>query len=185
MNDVNYIVYIPRSGDEVQRACRGHPPIYLYSDLCRKMERSGDPAGIILDMLNKSDKNFILLQSPRDPNNGHWTSLSMNPYLHEIYFFSSYGGRPDEEKNQWISIRGRILSGQEANLLNDGLKELKKRGWTIHYNNFPYQVKGDKTATCGIWCVGFLNSNLNPDQFFQHCAKYNISAVDIYRKYFL
>lgn len=184
IDSVNQILYCPRSGDEIQRAAYGSPPIYLYSTLCEEMKKTGNPVEVLENMFSKSLKNFILIQNPKRMNNGHWCSLSMNPYTREIYFFSSYGGRPDEEKNQWISRQGRILSGQDANLLNDGLKQMMKRGWTIHFNQYPYQVKGDKTATCGIWTVAFLNSNMNPDDFFQHCAKYNISAIDFYKQYF-
>ena len=183
MNETK-ILYEPRTGDEIQAACHGSPPIYLYGDICKIMEQRGDPAGVIMSILKKSPKNFILIQNPRHPNSGHWTSLSMNPYLKEIYFFSSYGGKPDEEKNQWISPYGRILSGQEANLLNDGLKELTKRGWTVHYSQYPFQRKGDHTATCGIWATAFMNSNMNPDDFFNHCVKYDMNAIDFYRKYF-
>ena len=187
MIDVNNILFVPRTGDEVEHATHGNVPIYLYSELCKKMKEShGHPERVIQDMLKHSLKNFILIQNPRKMNSGHWTSLSANPHKREIYFFSSYGGRPDEEKNQWISPQGRVLSGQDANLLNDGLKKLMtQQGWTIHYNQYPYQRKGDKTATCGIWTAAFLNSNLNPDDFFQHCAKYNINVIDLYKKYFL
>ena len=183
--EVNRIIYTPRTGEEVQNAVAGHPPIYLYSNLCEEMKRCKNPTAVIKRIFAKSLKNFILIQSPRKPNSGHWCGLSMNPYLKDIYFFSSYGGKPDEEKNRWISRYGQILSGQDANLLNDGLKGMMNEGWRIHYNQYPYQMKGDKTATCGIWAAGFLNSNANPDEFFLHCSKYGITAVDIYKRYFM
>ena len=182
--NINSILYTPRTGDEVQMATRGNPPIYLYSKLCDEMKACGDPVNVLHRMFQKSLKNIILLQSPKRPNSGHWCSLSMDPHSKSIYFFSSYGGRPDEEKNIWISRQGQILSGQDSNLLNDGLKQLAKQGWTIHYNQYPYQMKGDHTATCGIWMVGFLNSNMNPDDFFRHCVRYNITVNDLYHLYF-
>lgn len=181
MND--RILRVPRTGDEVVAATYGSPPIYLYGELCEQMKKHS-PVVILKEILERSSKNFILIQDPKKMNSGHWVSLSMNPYLKDIYFFSSYGGKPDEEKNRWISPQGRILSGQDANLLNDGLKELMKEGWTIHYNQYPYQHIGDKTATCGIWAAAFMNSNLNPDQFFEHTSKYDLSAYDYYKMYF-
>lgn len=184
MTDVNNILFKARTGDEIRSACRGDPPIYLYSDLCRIMKEEGDPVRVIKEIFKRSLKNFILIQDPRKMNSGHWVSLSMNPYRKDIYFFSSYGGKPDEEKNMWISPYGRILSGQDANMLNDGLKGMMKQGWTIHYNQFPYQRKGDKTATCGIWATAFMNSDLNPDEFFHHLSQYNISVIDLYKQYF-
>jgi hypothetical protein len=97
-----------------------------------------------------------------------------------MYFFSSYGGKPDAEMNEWISYASREASGQGRFLLNDGLKGLTMKGWTVYYNDYPYQVKGDKTATCGIWATAFLNSGLNPDEF-----ELNHQTDEYYfRKYF-
>lgn len=185
MIDVNKVLFTPRSGEEIVEACFDHPPIYLYSDLCKRMKESGNPAKVLIDIFKKNLKNFILIQSPKDPHMGHWVSLSMDPNRGSIYFFSSYGGRPDEEKNIWLSPYGRILSGQDVNLLNDGMKELMLKGWEIHYNQYPYQRKGDKTATCGIWATAFLNSNMNPDEFFHYCITHNLDVIDFYKHYFI
>ena len=149
----------PRSGKEVLEAAPRGTEIFRYSDLC---QIDADPVSILLSLPVHS---IILLQDPRNMNSGHWVALSRNNRKKEMYFFSSYGGKPDAELNEWIGYTGREVSGQGRLLLNDGLKGLAYEGWTIYYNDYPYQVKGDKTATCGIWATAFLNSGLNPDEF--------------------
>ena len=166
------IIYKPKTGEQVVRAIYSHPPIYLYSDLVKNMKQKG-AADVLYEMAAKNNDSLILVQDPKQLNSGHWTSLSFHPEKREIYFFSSYGGKPDVEKNQWLPLSGLMSSGQDLNVFNDGLKELMlKDGWVIHYSQYPYQVVGDNTATCGIWCAAFLNSGLNPDEFNRY-VKYN------------
>lgn len=174
MNDRNYI-YLPRTGAEVLNAAPLGTKIYLYSDLCRKR---GSPKNILLSLGRHS---IILIQNPKQMNSGHWTSLSIFPETKEAFFFSSYGGKPDVEKNMWIPSRELQYSGQKRNVINDGLKQLAYEGWTIHYNDYPFQVEGDKTATCGIWATAFMQSGLNPDDF----ARCHLDLDDYYRAFFL
>lgn len=179
---------VPRTGAEMQHAVKlmnGRKiPILLYSDVCRMMGEIG-PKKCIAQLYKKcGEKMLILLQDPSDMNSGHWMSLTILPRSHTIYFFSSYGGKPDEEKNRWLDKEARIQSGQENNPLNDGLKELHMDGWTIHYNDYPYQVEGDGSATCGIWTAGFLNMDLNPDEFNYFVRRNKLNAGDFFRAFF-
>lgn len=176
--------YNPRSGKEIQKAVRGGCGLYLYSDLCDMMKKKG-AVPTLEWMFLKHLKNVILLQDPKDMNTGHWTSLSLDPKRHAIYFFSSYGGKPDAEKNEWISPSGRVISRQDVNLFNDGLRDLLKYyHWQIHYNEVPYQIDGDNSATCGIWCTAFLNSNLNPTEFYRYSKDNRLTFFDYYLAYF-
>lgn len=168
------IIYKPRSGVEVMKASPKGTEMFLYSDLC---SRPGSAYDILCSLPRNS---IILLQNPDKMNSGHWVSLSFHPETKEVYFFSSYGGMPDREKNKWLSMEGRRRSGQVRNLLNDGLKQFAKRGWQIHYNDYPYQIEGDSTATCGIWATAFMNSGLNPDEFEER----HKSVFDYYRQFF-
>lgn len=179
----------PRKGSEMVNAVlegngRGQPiPIILYSDLCKFMEEHGATRAI-QNLYKFGDKVLILLQDPQNMRTGHWMSLSFFPQRHEIYFFSSYGGKPDEEKNRWIDAAARAASGQMNNALNDGLKELHRKGWIIHYNDHPYQKDGDNSATCGIWTAAFLNLGMNPDDFYAYTKGYKLSAKDYYQAFF-
>lgn len=181
---MNDIIYSPRSGEEVKRAT-GNIPIYTYSDLSKKSEKIGSKK-VLNEMFNKSLKNIILLQDPDNMNSGHWFSISLNPHKHEIYFFSTYGGKPDQEKNRWIDKTHLTRSQQVVDLFNDGLQQLQKEGWVIHYNDHKYQHEGDHTSTCGIYTAAFLNSNLNPDEFYEQTKLISGNpAVEYYRRYFL
>lgn len=177
------IIHTPRKGSEMLEAS-GDVPMYMYSSLCKDMLYKG-AFNMFTSIMMRKGKIILLLQNPRKMNSGHWMGVKMNPKKREIYFFSSYGGRPDEEKNEWIDLQGQLESGQATNPLNDALKQYHQMGWKIMYNDFPYQHEGDDTATCGIWTVAFLNSDLDPDQFANVNRKYGLDANYYYRKYFL
>ena len=182
-----HIVYDPRTGDEMQRATLNHVPIYKYSELCEMANKHG-PARMLANMFKRSNSNVVLLQDPKNMNSGHWISVSRNLPRKEIYFFSTYGGKPDVEKVQWIKEDDLWESGQMMNIFNDGLREMQKHGWEIHYNDFPYQKSGDKTAVCGIYTAAFLRSGEDPEKFEQetkYLARHGINpAVFYYDKYF-
>lgn len=167
--------YSPRNGEEMLRACPPGTRIYLYSDL------ASDPRSSLDILKSMGRDNLILYQDPDKMNSGHWSSLSFRPEKMEAYFFSSYGGKPDFEKNQWLTQSALRNSGQYRNVINDGLKELFKQGWTIYYNDYPYQRVGDHTATCGVWSAAFLRSGVNPDIFEDHHLS---DPEEYFRKYF-
>jgi len=158
------IVYEPRTGTEMEHATRNRVPIYKYSELCDMGQKFG-PARMLAHMFKRSDDNIILLQDPDDMNSGHWISVSRNLPRHQIYFFSTYGGKPDVEKIAWLTEDDLKESGQFMNIFNDGMHDLQKNGWEIHYNDYPYQKSGDHTAVCGIYTAAFLRSGKTPDEF--------------------
>lgn len=168
------IYYQPRTGTEVLKAAPPGTRLYLYSDL------ASDPRPPLEVLWDMGLDNLILLQDPDKMTSGHWMALSFHPERREVYFFSTYGGMPDKEKMAWMNHYDLIRSGQRRNVINDGLKELAKKGWTIHYNDHKYQKEGDKTATCGIWSAAFLNSRENPDEFFED----HLPVEDYYSMYF-
>lgn len=182
-----HIVYEPRTGEEMENAMHHFTPVYRYSDLCKIAEHGG-PARMLAHMFRRSKKNIILLQDPSDMNSGHWISVSQNPTKKEIYFFSTYGGKPDIEKIQWMNEDDLRQSGQFLNIFNEGLRNLQQHGWEIHYNDFPYQKPHDNTAVCGIYTAAFLRSGKNPDEFEKETLKIASEgknpAVFYYDKYF-
>lgn len=162
-------IFKPRNGDEVLKASPPGTRIYLYSDLAKSKKKAVD----VLKSMGMN--NIILIQNPDNMNSGHWTSLSFDPKHRRAFYFSSYGGMPDKEKNKWIQRKKLRKSKQLRNVLNDGLKELARQGWVIHYNDFPYQKPGDETATCGIWTTAYLNAGGDPEIFER-----NHAPVDYY-----
>lgn len=181
------ILFEPRTGGEMNNALGGKTPIYKYSDLCSYGKLHG-PTRMLAHMFKRSNTNVILLQDPKDLDSGHWISVSRNPAKKEIYFFSTYGGKPDCEKLQWINEDDLIESGQDMNIFRDGLQTLQRNGWEIHYNDYPYQTPGDKTAVCGIYTVAFLRNGANPDVFETETKRLIARGVNpaiyYYRKYF-
>lgn len=179
------IFYKPKTGEQVRAATFSNPPIYLYSELVKMMREKG-AANVLYAMMRRNHDSLILVQDPKNLRSGHWTSLSFHPDKKEVYFFSSYGGKPDAEKNEWLPASGLFSSGQDLNVFNDGLKTLMKRdGWEVHYNQYPYQVVGDNTATCGIWCAAFMNSRLNPDEFNRYVKYGGYDPIVFYRLFFV
>lgn len=171
---MNSFIFKPRSGSDMLKATPYGTGLFTYSELCSLPMNSTD---IILSLPRKC---IILLQDPRNLNSGHWISLSRNDDKKEVYYFSSYGYKPEQEKYRWMKPNEIRYSRQERDLINDGLKNLYLLGWKIYYNDFPYQVEGDRTATCGVWACAFLNSDLNPDEF----ANEHRDAGYYFRRYF-
>ena len=180
MNDD--ILFTPRSGEEMMKAVPG-ARLIMYSNLCRMVKQQGI-ARVIGRLLKESDKYIVLLQHPKNSKTGHWLGLKILPKSKEIYFFNSYSGMPDAKKHEWLSEEHLLASGQDIDVFNDGLKYMAEQGWKIHYNDRPYQIEGDKTATCGIWTAGFLNSELDPDQFYFFNNFYRLTPQDYYFAYF-
>ena len=189
MNSFTHKVkYEPRTGEEMERATLHRVPIYKYSELCKLAEKNG-PAAMLANMFKRANDNIILLQDPEKMNSGHWISVSRNLPKKEIYFFSTYGGKPDAEKVAWMSDDDLHASGQTINIFNEGLHAMQDHGWEIHYNDYPYQKPDDATATCGIFTAAFLRSGKNPDEFEAETKRIirrgEDPAVEYYRRYFM
>ena len=149
----------PSNGSDVAFRS-GVRSIFTYSQV-QKHIRAG---GSLLDLLDPRTYSIVVLYEWRR-GFGHWVGLRLNPGRREAYFFSSYGAKPDEEKNRALSPAARRASGQDLNVLNDFLKRLHLGGWTVYYNDHPFQRIGDGTATCGRWLSEYLRSGMNPDDY--------------------
>ena len=181
------IIYEPRTGEEMENALDNRAPIYKYSELCQMAKKHG-PTRLLVHMFSRSNDNVILLQDPSDMSSGHWISVSRNIPKKQIYFFSTYGGKPDAEKVSWMNEDDLRQSGQYLNIFSDGLRDLQKHGWEIHYNDYPYQKAGDNTATCGIFTAAFLRSGKDPDIFHKETLQLEKEgrnpAIVYYNRYF-
>lgn len=188
MNSTRAILYKPRTGEEMEEATLHKVPVHLYSDLCRLGQQHGADR-LLAHMFKQSDDHIILLQNPSDMKSGHWISVSRNPARKDVYFFSTYGGKPDAEKVEWLNEDDLRESGQFLNIFNEGLRNMQRHGWTVHYNDVEYQKPNDHTATCGIYTVAFLRSGKNPDEFKRETARIKAAgrdpAIEYYKRYFV
>ena len=177
------ILFQPRTGTQMKKATLHRAPIYLYSDLCKEADRIGSMR-MLANMAKRSNWNIILLQDPSDMRSGHWLCIVFVPRKRSIYFFSSYGKKPDVEKVKWLPADELLASHQKNNIFNDGLRDFQRKNWTIHYNDHAYQKYGEHTATCGIYVAAFIRSGLNPDEFLKRHEGMHLTPKHYYDMYF-
>jgi hypothetical protein len=99
----------------------------------------------INELLGKHKKCVILYLN--SVNYGHWTCIY--EYNGTIYFFDSYGIKPNGELN-WIPNHMNKKLKQDHKHLLKLLYDSKK---PIEYNEYPLQKFGQGINTCGKWCV--------------------------------
>lgn len=96
INDLNRIVKTPLSPLEIQKLGIQHfqekPRIVLYDDIIRKTASIDDIFegynGVIIYYPNKS--------TGLNSTYGHYTALTKDDKTRTIYFFDSYGEKPDQ-----------------------------------------------------------------------------------------
>jgi len=97
----------------------------------------------------------ILLETAQ--NTGHWTCLVRTDNI--IYYFDSYGVRPDGE---FRFIDPQIRSElNEKPFLSNLLNMAKQQGFTIDFNKAKLQSKSPTVNTCGKHVLAFVNAVLN------------------------
>lgn len=100
------------------------------------------------------------------PNIGHWVCLFNGPSDDDefgtIYFFDSYGLKPDDEQD-WIDIEFRQKNWQDRRYLSQLLKESPAE---VEYNEYKLQGKNQDIGTCGKWCIARLSMPLLTTQQF-------------------
>lgn len=92
----------------------------------------------------------IFLLYEHELNSGHWCCIARGPKA--VYYFDSYGNRPDVPL-AWTDSEKREELGENEKVLTRMFQMSKV---PVYYNNFDYQSKEDGVATCGRWCVAFL-----------------------------
>lgn len=107
---------------------------------------------------------FILLKT--NSNSGHWTCLCRNQNI--IYYFDSYGVKPDGELTN-ISPGLRYQLHENSKALTRLIRTIPS-GYTFAYNNIQFQEYSESVNTCGKWCDVFCKcifKGLTLDQFQQ------------------
>jgi hypothetical protein len=107
------------------------------------------------------EKKFIILLYESTRNYGHWCTFFINKD-NNIEFFDSYGIMPDFE----LKFSDNIFRKHNNMLLPHLTVLLINSKRDIEYNN--YKLQGEKTQTCGLWCVFrcLTSKNKNIDDFY-------------------
>ena len=127
------------------------PQFFRYKEL------PDAPAELALLLLTHPAR-FLFHEESQNSDIGHWTALVRRD--NHICWFSSYGFLPDGEL--MVSAELRKAPGQHFNKISRALHYLHDHGYVIHFCSVPLQRVGDKSTSCGIWCLAFLSSRI-PD----------------------
>ena len=93
----------------------------------------------------------IFLFLTTSPTSGHWICMFKRTN-NTIEYFDSYGEKPEAQRSWLTKDQLEGLGQSERSLWN----LLKKSGYKVFYNTFPYQKNRDDINTCGRWCVARL-----------------------------
>ena len=124
----------------------------------------------ITDLLTKPIDYVIILIETTADNVGHWVCVLR--YSNTIEFFNSYSGKPDFQKNNFISKAKNIEFGQTQNYLTN---LLVKSNFNIVYNKLQLQKYSNGSTTCGRWVctriLCLLKDNMDLKQFLMFMMK--------------
>lgn len=104
----------------------------------------------LLELLNKSIcAVFILLKTSE--NSGHWTVIVK--YNENIYYFDSYGVKPDGEL-KFINSSMRSELNENNNILTKLIHGIPS-SYNFTYNKVQFQSHENNINTCGKWTTVF------------------------------
>ena len=147
----------PLNGNQILRIVKRAIPLWRYSDIIKKEA--------LPDILGPHGDAIIWMANAKTPEVGHWTCVKMEERAKRVTFFSSYGGKPDEEKNMKMTEEELIRTNQLPNWLLHQLQLLRRMGYSIHYNDAKYQVTGDRSMSCGAWVAHYLTFPASVESF--------------------
>lgn len=133
------------SNEDVQKIAGDDTKVINYPDLYQYKS--------IEQLFNNTQKVIILYLTDVDHQDqsyfGHWVALTIRE--NHIVFFDSYGYMPDSEIKFNKSQQKREELNQTSNYLTKLLYEYCLKGKIVEYNQYKFQKKGGRIATCGRW----------------------------------
>lgn len=166
MEYIREIADYPLSDDDIQLLLHPDTNILTYPML-KDVENIDD----ILDEKGRC----IILYLTENKNTGHWVCLLKQPN-NTLEFFDPLGSGIDEQF-KFIPKEQRIKLNQTRPFLTN---LLKKSGYKVIMNRYPFQKDISTIATCGRHCVSrlvhqhltlpnyykmIMKSGLSPDEF--------------------
>ena len=140
------------SNDDINEILEPDTKIFTYPEF-GKMERIDEA----FDKLGRC----VFLFLTKSPTSGHWVCMFRKGDT--IEYFSSYGDKPEEERN-WLTEEQLEELGQDEPYLYN---LLKKSGYKVYYNTHNYQSDRDDINTCGRWCVArLITKDISNKEFY-------------------
>ena len=93
-----------------------------------------------------------------DEPGSHWVGLYINFNKHQIYFFDSYGGVPEEEIQKFMRKASKYMES----------KGTKANNIDMRWNKVQHQKEN---SDCGVYSMNFLLRMLRGDNFDDVCNK--------------
>jgi hypothetical protein len=135
---------------------------------------------------NKKSKIGVVFNLDKHYQGGsHWVALYTDLNKKQIYFFDSYGIKPNKEIKEFMAKIANYLTNSKTYTASNILKEQNKYsgGSTIdiRYNTMEHQKGGSE---CGVYSISFILRLLNgepfdniigkrvPDEKVNKCRKY-------------
>jgi hypothetical protein len=132
-------------------------------------ELSNEVSKLNFNKLKKNNKCKIGVVFNLDKHyqgGSHWVALYSDLNKKQIYFFDSYGMKPNKEIKELMAKIANYLSGGNSYTASNILKEQNKYigGSTIdiRYNTMEHQKGGSE---CGVYSISFILRLLNGEPF--------------------
>lgn len=156
------------SNEDIQKILEPDTKILSYPEFCEM-----DSIDEAFDSMGRC----IFLFLTESETSGHW--LAMIKRKGAIYYFDSYGDRPEAQRKWLTEDRLYALGQSEPCLMN----LLKSSGYKVFSNTVDYQKEKKDYNTCGRWTSArLILKDLDDKQFFNliksEMKKYNLASPD-------
>ena len=167
---------------DVSKSLSGREVLMLLNNKCNLVQYSDVHNIKSIDELLGPYRKCILLYLT-STNYGHYCAVweqsvrstdsnGVAEYNNIIFFFDSYGSKPDSQLNFVPQDLKQELNSNHNYLI----RLLYNSGKKVEYNQYPLQSRKDGVNTCGRWCVNRLRfSEISIDdysQIFKDASKY-------------
>lgn len=120
----------------------------------------------------------VFLFLTKSHTSGHWICM-FKRNNNTIEYFDSYGEKPEEQRKWLTQDMLEELDQSQPYLLN----LLKKSGYKVYYNTYPFQSDRDAINTCGKWCLTrLICKDLSNKEFYNFVVsdmkKHKLKSMD-------
>ena len=155
--------------EEINKSLSGREVLNLLDHKCNLVQYSDlHKISTIDELLGQHKKCVLLYQTSH--NYGHWCCVWQ--YNDTIFFFDSYGSKPDTQLN-FIPHDMKTELNSNHNYL---IRLMYKSGKKVEFNQYQFQSRDPEVASCGRWCINRLRfPEISIDEYhtiFKDASKY-------------